>query len=205
MELEECPPERMGAALARLGVSELVAPEGWGDAPFEAIPRQGHEFSSDGGEARLCGIHGVATLDGFGSFTRPMLAAACGLIAYLDHVGRGKLPLLLPPVARQTDAHMAMDEATRQSLEILAIAQGGRRGSLIEAVDRCVTGAGARQLAEDLSAPLLDRDTIEARLDLVPVSYTHLDVYKRQSSLIAVACTSSAPRKMKGKPSTLLT
>ena len=26
-----------------------------------------------------------------------MLAAAAGLVAYLDHVGRGSLPLLLPP------------------------------------------------------------------------------------------------------------
>jgi DNA mismatch repair protein MutS len=73
------------------------------------------EFSSEGGEERLCGIHGVATLDGFGTFTRAMLAAACGLIAYLDHVGRGKLPLLLPPVARSGEAHLAMDEATRAS------------------------------------------------------------------------------------------
>ena len=164
MELEECTPDHMGAALARLGASELVAPNGWGEAPFDAIPREAHEFSSDGGEARLCGIHGVATLDGFGTFTRPMLAAACGLIAYLDHVGRGKLPLLLPPVARQAQAHMAMDEATRQSLEILASAQGGRRGSLIEAVDRCVTGAGARLLAEDVSAPLTDVHAISQRL-----------------------------------------
>jgi len=167
MELEECASDRMGAALARLGASELVAPDAWESAPLDSIPRNPHEFSSDGGEQRLCGIHGVATLDGFGSFTRAMLAAACGLIAYLDHVGRGKLPLLLPPVARVGEAHLAMDEATRQSLEILASAQGGRRGSLIEAVDRCVTGAGARQLAEDLSAPLLDAGQIEARLDLV--------------------------------------
>ena len=75
--------------------------------------------------------------------------------------------MLLPPVPRAGEAHLAMDEATRASLEILASSQGGRRGSLIDAVDRCVTGAGARALAEDLSAPLTDRAMIEARLDLV--------------------------------------
>jgi DNA mismatch repair protein MutS len=96
-----------------------------------------------------------------------MLAAAGGLIAYLEHAGRGNLPLLLPPVARAGDAHLAMDEATRTSLEILQSSQGGRRGSLVEAVDRCVTGAGARQLAEDLSAPLTDVHAITARLALV--------------------------------------
>ncbi|MEN9717842.1 MAG: mismatch repair protein MutS [Pseudomonadota bacterium] len=167
MELEACLPDRLGAALARLGASETVAPEDWDAAPADAIARPPRDFSSDTGEARLKSLHGVATLDGFGQFDRAMLAAAGGLIGYLDHVGRGQLPLLLPPVARAGDAHMAMDEATRASLEILASTQGGRRGSLVEALDRCVTGAGARQLAEDLAAPLTDVVEIEARLELV--------------------------------------
>ncbi|MXP44759.1 DNA mismatch repair protein MutS [Altererythrobacter sediminis] len=167
MELEECTPESAGAALARLGASELVAPEEWDAAPEAAVARPRHDFASDEGEARLKSLHGVATLDGFGNFTRAMLAAAGGLVAYLDHVGRGTLPFLQPPVARTGHATMAMDEATRSSLEILSSQQGGRAGSLIAAVDRCVTGAGARQLADDLGAPLLDRSAIEARLALV--------------------------------------
>ena len=167
MELEECAPEAVGAALARLGASELVTPEDWEHAPEDAIERPRHDFASDEGEARLKALHGVATLDGFGNFSRTMLAAAGGLVAYLDHVGRGKLPFLQPPVARAGQATLAMDEATRSSLEILGSQQGSRAGSLIAAVDRCVTGAGARQLADDLSAPLLDRAAIEARLALV--------------------------------------
>ncbi|PEQ11704.1 DNA mismatch repair protein MutS [Novosphingobium sp. PC22D] len=167
MDLEECAPDRLGATLARLGASEIVAPEGWGAAPPEIIARPPREFSSDAGEAKLREIHGVATLDGFGQFSRAMLAAAGGLIAYLDHVGRGALPLLLPPRAREGGAALAMDEATRASLEILEGARGGRKGSLIDAVDRCVTGAGARQLAEDLAAPLTEVPAIVARLEAV--------------------------------------
>jgi DNA mismatch repair protein MutS len=178
MELEECPADRLAAALARLGASELVVPDGWDAAPDGAIPRSAHEFSSDGGEARLMLVHGVATLDGFGAFTQPMLAAVGGLIAYLDHVGRGKLPLLLPPEARAGDAALAMDEATRASLEILESSQGGRKGSLIDAIDRCVTGAGARQLADDLSAPLTDRIAIAGRLELV--EWLHDDALLRE-------------------------
>ncbi|MBO9498693.1 MAG: DNA mismatch repair protein MutS [Novosphingobium sp.] len=167
MELEECAPERLGAALARLGASEVVAPDDWADAPGDSITRPRTAFASDEGEAALKRLHGVGTLDGFGSFTRAMLAAAGGLLAYLDHVGRGTMPFLLPPVARSGDERLAMDEATRASLEILASQQGGRAGSLIAAIDRCVTGAGARQLAEDLSAPLTDAGAITARLALV--------------------------------------
>ncbi|WAT17350.1 DNA mismatch repair protein MutS [Aurantiacibacter sp. MUD11] len=167
MQLEECTPERLPAVLARIGASEVVAPEGWDEAPFDAVMRPRGDFASDGGEARLKKVHGVATLDGFGQFSRAMLAAAGGLVAYLEHAGRGSLPLLLPPALRASGEHMAMDEATRASLEILVSQQGGRTNSLIAAIDRCVTGAGARQLAEDLSAPLADRAAIEARLALV--------------------------------------
>ena len=167
MVLEECAPEALGAALARLSPSEVVVPEDWQHGPDEAIFRPRSTFASDAGAERLKALHGVATLDAFGAFSRAMLAAAGGLVSYLDHVGRGRLPLLLPPVVRETASTMAMDAATRASLEILESAQGGRAGSLIGAVDRCVTGAGSRLLAEDLSAPLLDMGRIEARLALV--------------------------------------
>ncbi|MCW1382050.1 DNA mismatch repair protein MutS [Novosphingobium sp. KCTC 2891] len=177
MELEECSAEGMGAALARLGASEIVAPEDWpegaGAAPQGVVARPARGFDSARGESRLKDIHGVSTLDGFGQFSRAMLAAAGGLVDYLDHVGRGRLPLLLPPVAREAHGHMAMDEATRASLEILSSTLGARKGSLFEAVDRCVTGAGARLLAEDLSAPLTDLGGIRSRLELV--SWLHDD------------------------------
>lgn len=167
MVLEECAPDLLASTLARLGPSEVVAPEGWGHGPDEAIFHTRSRFSSDAGTERLCSLHGVATLDGFGQFSRAMLAAAGGLIGYLDHVGRGSLPLLLPPVARASDAGMAMDEATRASLEILEASNGGRSGSLIAVIDRCSTGAGSRLLAEDLAAPLTDKAAIETRLALV--------------------------------------
>src|SRR5690606_12570095 len=167
MELEECNRTDLAASLARLGPSELVAPEEWPDAPTDAIARPRRDFASDEGEVRLRAVHGVATLDGFGAFTRAMLAAAGGLVAYLEHAGRGRLPLLLPPVARVAGTTLEMDEATRAGLEILGAPGGARTGSLVAAVDRCVTGAGARQLAEDLAAPLASRAEIEDRLELV--------------------------------------
>ncbi|WP_454597872.1 DNA mismatch repair protein MutS [Qipengyuania sp. SM2507] len=171
MELEQCAPEALEAALARLGASELVVPDDFepatDDAPTDATRRPRSDFRSEAGEARLKELHGLATLDGLGDFTRPMLAAAGGLLAYLDHAGRGEMPFLLPPRARGAAAHLAMDAATRSSLEILAAQSGGREGSLLATVDRCVTGAGARLLAEDLAAPLAERSAIEARLAAV--------------------------------------
>ena len=175
MELEECAPDALGAALARIGASEVIAAESAAAqglaVPADAGLRPVRGFDAAHGEAVLRELHGVVTLDGFGAFSRAMLAAAAGLMDYLSHVGRGRLPFLLPPQARAGEATMAMDEATRASLEVTVASGGGRRGSLIEAVDRCVTGAGARALAEDLSAPLTDIAAIRQRLELVSWVY----------------------------------
>jgi DNA mismatch repair protein MutS len=155
----------LDAELARLGAAEIVVPEG---APFaEAQTRPKQDFSSDAGERRLKSLFGVSTLDGFGGFGRAELAACAGLLAYLDHVGKGTLPFLEPPQKRSAADHMAIDAATRESLELVRSATGQRSGSLLDAVDRTVTGGGARMLAADLSAPLMDQAAIMARLDLV--------------------------------------
>src|SRR3546814_1718311 len=62
---------------------------------------------------------------------------------------------------------MAIDAATRESLELVRTMAGTREGSLLATIDRTVTAAGARLLADDLASPLTDRDAILDRLDLV--------------------------------------
>ncbi len=165
-EILECGAQAVGAALARLGAAEVIAAETCGVALATAY-RPKSEFDSGGGEARLKRLFGVATLDGFGQFSRAALAAAGGLAAYLEHTARGSLPFLRPPRITRSDACMAIDAATRESLELTQSQSGARKGSLLDAVDRTVTGAGARLLAADIAAPLMDRTVIEARLDLV--------------------------------------
>ena len=170
-EVGEIDGRELDAELARLGPSEVVVAEGspLGDAIDAALrcARPAASFDSLRGEAALKSLFGVATLDGFGDFGRAELAAMGGLVAYLDHAGRGAMPLIRPPVQRRRAAHMLIDAATRESLEITRSQSGTRAGSLLACVDRTVTGAGARLLAGDLSAPLMDRIRIEARLALV--------------------------------------
>ena len=155
----------LDAELARLGAAEVIAPEGFLLTDVQLRPK--HDFASEAGERRLKALFGVSTLDGFGGFGLAELAACAGLLAYLDHVGKGALPFLEPPCKRSTADHMAIDAATRDSLELVRSALGARKGSLLDAVDRTVTGGGARMLAADVSAPLMDQSAITARLDLV--------------------------------------
>jgi DNA mismatch repair protein MutS len=163
----ECDPGGIAAELARLAPAEVIAAEDGPHAPLATTGRPRADFDSAAGQARLERLYGVATLDGFGRFGRAALAAAGGLVAYLEHAAKGALPFLRPPeLATAADA-MAIDAATRESLELTRAAAGTRAGSLLDAVDRTVTGAGARLLAGDLAAPLTDRAAIEARLALV--------------------------------------
>jgi len=163
-ELGSVPGPALDAELARLAAAEIVAPEPL--AGLETRERKAG-FDSVAAERRLKDRFEVATLDGFGAFDRAALSAAGGLLSYLDEVARDSLPFLRPPVPRASGDHMMIDAATRESLELTVSATGARAGSLLASVDRTVTGAGARLLAADVGAPLLDRAAIEARLDLV--------------------------------------
>ena len=166
-ELASVPAASLDAELARLGPSEVVVAEGSAIGPEDRVGATRASFASSEGERLLKARFGVATLDGFGSFDRAALAAAGGLLAYLERVAQGGETFLQPPTPRTADDHMAIDAATRDSLELTRTQTGERKGSLLDAVDRTVTGAGARLLATDLSAPLNEIEAIESRLTLV--------------------------------------
>ncbi len=166
-ELVTVSPDALEAELARLSASELVVPEGFENAFFDVITRPRPDFDSVAGEAALKQHFAVTTLNAIGPLSRAELAAAGGLIAYLAHAGQGKMPFLKLPVRREVHEHLLIDQATRDSLEINRASKGGLSGSLLAEVDRTITGAGARQLAADLAAPLMDKAKIEARLSLV--------------------------------------
>ncbi|MBJ6120247.1 DNA mismatch repair protein MutS [Sphingomonas mollis] len=182
------------AELARLSPAEVVASEAGAFIEAATSMRPKADFDSGTGETRLKRLFAVATLDGFGQFGRAELAAAGGLIAYLDHTAKGALPFLRPPVLHRAATTMAIDAATRESLELTQTAGGQRRGSLLDAVDRTVTGAGARLLAADIGAPLMDRAAIDARLQLV--AHVHDDAGLRERIRAALRALPDIGRAM---------
>src|SRR5262249_44893779 len=64
-------------------------------------------------------------------------------------------------------ATLSIDQATRSNLEFVRTLSGERRGSLLAAIDRSVTAAGARLLAQRLAAPLTQPAAIARRHDAV--------------------------------------
>jgi DNA mismatch repair protein MutS len=163
-ELVACGTGELQAELARLSPAEIISAD---KVPGIATTAGKGGFDSIAGERALTSRFGVATLDGFGAPGRAELAAAGGLLAYLDATQKEAVAFLAVPRRVARSSHMAIDPATRDSLEICRTQAGGVAGSLLACIDRCVTAPGRRLLAADLSAPLTQPQTIEARLALV--------------------------------------
>jgi DNA mismatch repair protein MutS len=161
--------------LSRLGPGEIIAGDDLAGeermrmlaetigAALTPLPR--NFFDSLGGERDLKGKLGVADLSAFGDFSRPELATAGALLKYVDLTQLGKQPLIRAPRRQGLKDVLMIDAATRINLELVKSTSGERRGSLLHAIDRTVTGAGARELATRLASPLTDPDVISARLD----------------------------------------
>ncbi|MBV9990890.1 MAG: DNA mismatch repair protein MutS [Alphaproteobacteria bacterium] len=167
----------LGAELARIDAKEVLVPDALlADAAVSGAlktlgpaltPLPSVKFDSNAGERALKARFGVASLDGFGQFTRPELSAAGALIAYLELTQKGRFPALAPPKRATAKAHMSIDAATRRNLELTETLSGERRGSLLACIDWTVTAPGARLLANRLAAPLTEVAAIALRHDAV--------------------------------------
>ena len=163
-ELTACGSGELASELARLSPAETVSEA---EIPAIRTRRYTDGFDSLAGERALKRLFGLATLDGIGAPSRAELAAAGGLLAYLDSTQKGAGILLDAPKRIARSSHMQIDGATRESLELTRSVSGSVAGSLLSEIDRCVTAGGRRLLGADISAPLSDRHAIEARLALV--------------------------------------
>jgi DNA mismatch repair protein MutS len=124
-------------------------------------------FDGASAERRLAGYFGLSTTEGFGALSRLELTAAAACITYVERTQLGQRPPLSPPVREPQGTTLLIDQATRSNLELVRTLSGERRGSLLAAVDRSVTAAGSRLLAQRLAAPLTDAAAIGRRHDAV--------------------------------------
>jgi len=167
----------LASALAALGPSEILVPDRlFADETVSQALKSAGGFVQPlpqalaepaASEARLKRLYGVETLDGFGALSGAEVSALGLIAAHLETTQAGKLPALSAPRRAGEADVMAIDPATRASLEIEKATSGSREGSLLAAIDRTVTAPGARLLAARLARPLLDPAAIDARLDAV--------------------------------------
>ncbi|MBU4091090.1 MAG: DNA mismatch repair protein MutS [Alphaproteobacteria bacterium] len=131
------------------------------------VPQPAVLFDSATAEGRVARYFGVKTLDGFGAFSRAEIAAAAAAVAYVEKTQISERPPLGLPERQSAASTLFIDPATRANLELVKTLSGDRNGSLLKAIDRTVTGGGARLLAERLMSPLTDPPAIACRQDSV--------------------------------------
>jgi DNA mismatch repair protein MutS len=165
--------QTVAAELAAMSPAELLVEESqFGEAAgftqrttLTPLPRAKFDVAS--AERQLKAQFGVQELTAFGDFSKAERSALGALLDYLALSQAGAPAKLAPPRQAREGSVLAIDPATRASLEIDRTLSGERKGSLLDAIDRTVTAPGARGLAERLARPLTDAKQIEARLDAI--------------------------------------
>lgn len=151
--LAETEASRLLADILRIDPRELILPDTIFHDPelkpvFDvlgrtAVPQPAVLFDSASAEGRIARYFGVATLDGFGTFSRAELAAAAAAVAYVEKTQIAERPPLGKPERESAASTLFIDPATRANLELARTLSGDRNGSLLKAIDRTVTGGGA--------------------------------------------------------------
>lgn len=178
-EVGEAQASDLPGEIMRLSPGEVIAADPLlADAEFRKwvaiaraapTPVPSASFDSLAGERLLKAHLGVAELGAFGDFSRTELAAVGALLKYVELTQIGKKPCLRAPRRSGSRAHLLIDAPSRASLELVRSLSGDRKSTLLYAIDRTVTGPGARELASRLASPLCDPGVVGVRLDAVGV------------------------------------
>ncbi|MDR1694369.1 MAG: DNA mismatch repair protein MutS [Lactobacillaceae bacterium] len=184
----------LSGVFARLNPVEIVISDGFlqNQALFSVLNEYQDKlsvlpqarFNSDNAMKRLLDVFNVETLDAYGSFTRAEIIAAGTLMDYVENTQKGKIPRIDKPTKVYENACMEIDGATRRNLELLESSAGDRGTSLLNVIDKTVTGAGARLLASRIATPLVDKNEINARLDVIEFFLTYGQVRENLRALL---------------------
>ena len=179
-------PSREGliSALLNLSVSEVICNEAMlfsakedVEASRGALPAFScylpWAFERAAAERSVCSQLGAQNTEALGLGGKDGAVRAAGaLLEYLRETQKHALKNMTRLRIAEAGEYMSLDANAVRNLEILKNnAEGKRYGSLLWLLDKTKTGMGARKLVSMLSAPLLDRARIEARLDAVEELY----------------------------------
>ena len=138
-------------------------------------------FNYNNSYKKIMDFYSVNTIDIFGDLSRSEVICSGVLLDYVELTQKGKMPRIARPVKILSSKFMEIDAATRHNLELL---EGPKGSTLISVIDRTVSGAGARMLANWVANPLLDIKEINNRLDIVEFFLKHHDVRNKLRDIL---------------------
>lgn len=155
---------KLNDLLGRINPSEIICSKDIQLNDYEnrrTILRDTHTLKT--AEKELSSLFNVNTFDALGNFSDEEIIAGYELVHYIQKTQAGKLPQLSRPQSQQYETILAIDPATRNSLDILQNSDGDQKFTLFSSVSYTVTAPGARMLANWLSAPLTQIKYIQTR------------------------------------------
>ncbi len=124
-------------------------------------------FHPETTQQRLLETFGVKTLEAFGNFNTAEIIAAGSLLNYAQLTQQKTVSSLTPPQQILANHYLQLDAATRRSLELMQTQSGDTKNSFFATINKTVTAAGSRLLANHLAWPLANQQAIEHRLGAI--------------------------------------
>lgn len=165
--------------MARLNPSECLVPESLlvNTELIEKIKNGGcflnkledYYFRSEKAKEILLNHFNLHNLEAFGLEDKKLNLSACGaLLYYLTATQKNSLSHIKKISFRSSQETMVLDAGTLHNLELAKnIRDGSSRGTLLGVLDKTCTVMGARLMKKWLYEPLLQKKSIEKRLDAV--------------------------------------
>ncbi|MEJ5260131.1 MAG: DNA mismatch repair protein MutS [Anaerohalosphaeraceae bacterium] len=131
--------------------------------------RPGWYFDPYTARQKLLKHFGVSTLEGFGiQDGDETLCAAGAVLEYLQETQKTALTHITKLQKVEPSRFLRIDPISLRSLEIVQTIRGeSTRGTLLQTVDRTLTGMGSRRLRSMLCMPLYDLEEIRRRQDAI--------------------------------------
>ena len=172
--------ENTGGSLAdelqKLDPKEILIPETLMAQPKPWLPSENvflhswEDWTYSHNEAlrNLLNHFKTQSLEGFGCETMNQAISAAGaLIHYLHETQKSALEHINSITPFSVHDYMALDKTTLTSLELLQSSEGTRKNSLLSLLDESCTPMGARRIRDWIIKPLVDKEKIKRRLDIV--------------------------------------
>ena len=166
--------------LSRFAPSECILPESHYNNPevlralkvqsdLNIFPYAEFESYADRANLTLTKHFKVRSLDVFDLHNKPLATkVAAGLLGYLQNTQKGQVEHIKSVRLYGEEDSMQLDRSTIVNLELFStLREGERRGSLLSVIDETVTAMGGRLLRRWLTKPLLRKEPIVKRHEMV--------------------------------------
>ncbi len=148
--------KKLATQIEQMAKTAVTIRPAWYFEPYDSYKRLVEQF-------------GTKTLEGFGvKDDSPVISPAGAVIEYLKETQKTALGHISSLKLVEQKKFLQIDQTTLRSLEVLStIRAASEKGSLVESIDKTLTGMGGRMFRYWMCMPLCDVGAIELRQDAV--------------------------------------